>query len=524
MRNRTTVILTLVAAACLLASACGAAPSNRPEVAVDYGPPPARGAEETPAGAPPELEAPVNEMQWRECTPTVLGHYNLAEDIPGVTLECATFAVPADPAGRVAEWLNMGLTRATLPDTPTDAAPLVLTTGATQPASRALATMADTAGAILEERPIIAMDRRGTGLSDRISCFTRVLQEQQLDLGAGMGRDPVDAATTVGRESTLGCTDHIDPMETLFTAANAATDLEALREYWGVDRLALAGIGNGASVALAYASMFPGKLSRLILDSPPALPGSPPGLPGSDSVTAARQQAEGAERALETLASYCLSVQCALAPDPLVEIGALIERAGAGQLWPLTPGAIVTSIVGALGESSGAANERMDRLLDTLAAAREGDPSELVQLSFAMQAITADDGLFVGQCSDTTTRAVPETLRDTLGEWDSDYPHVGEVLALRQLLCVPWPALDPIELPSELLAPVLLAEGANDPWAGSGTHADLRGPLLASGAATYQVRWQGTGHGVLLHSQCGAQIVATMVTQGVVPTDNTCPA
>ncbi|MCW4353278.1 alpha/beta hydrolase [Hoyosella sp. YIM 151337] len=524
MRNRAAAVLILLLTACLLGTACGAAPSNRPEVAIDYGPPPAGPGPDTEAGALPELDVPQVEMGWQDCTTTVLGHYELQEETPGLTLECASFTVPADPSGQVAEWLNIGLTRARMEGTSTGAAPLVLTTGTSQPSSRALAAMAASAGPILEERPIVAIDRRGTGLSDRVSCFTRAIEEQQLDLGAGPGRDPVDAATTVGRDSTLGCTDHIDPMETLFSAANAAADLEALRTHWGVDRLALAGIGDGATVALAYASMFPGHLSRLILDSVPAMPGGTPTLPGSEAMTTAEQQAQGAEAALTVLASHCLAIDCALGPDLLSELRALLSRAAEGQVWPLTPGALVSTITGVLGDNAGTATERMDRLIGALEAARNGSPAELVELSFAVQAFTGDDGQFVGRCSDITTRAVPENVREVLEQWNSDYPHVGETLALRQLLCVAWPALDPIELPSEISAPVLLAEGANDAWVGDGTAADLRGPLQAGGAPTYLLRWQGTGHGVVLHSECGANIAAAMITTGALPADNTCPA
>ncbi|WP_049793697.1 alpha/beta hydrolase [Hoyosella subflava] len=518
-------MLALLLGACLFASACGAVPSNRPDVAIDYGPPPAGTRDDPIDGTPPELEAPQTAMRWQDCTATVLAHYNLDIDLPGVTLECVSFAVPSDPDGQVAEWLNIGLTRARLAETPEDVAPLVLTTGASQPASRALATMVETSGAILAERPIVAVDRRGTGLSDRVSCFTRALEEQQIDLGAGTpGRDPVDAAATVGRDSTLACTDHIEPLETLFTATNAAHDLDALRDFWGVDTLAVAGVGNGAVVALAYAALFPSGVSRLVIDSAPAVAESGPSMPGADSLAVAAQQAEGAEAALGTFGSYCQSIDCPLGPDPLGEIRSLLERAATGEAGPLTPGAVVTAILGSLGESSEPPNDRMERLAQELAAARGGTADGLIQLSYDMHSIMGDDGQFIGQCSDATTRAVPENIRELLDGWRSDYPHVGEVLALRQLLCAAWPAIDPVELPDELSAPTLLAEGENDPWSGRGTSADLRGSLLASGAPTFRLGWQGMGHGVLLHSQCGAQLIAAMITNGRVPEDNTCPA
>ena len=67
----------------------------------------------------------------------------------------------------------VGAMRARLPQTPTDAAPLVLTSGSDRASTDALAALA--AGpyaALLSTRPLVAVDRRGIGTSVAIDCLS----------------------------------------------------------------------------------------------------------------------------------------------------------------------------------------------------------------------------------------------------------------------------------------------------------------------------------------------------------------
>ena len=87
--------------------------------------------------------------------------------------------------------------------------------------------------------------------------------------GAVRGRQrPVANLADIVQNSTTSCTDTIAPGDSAYDNTHAATDIERLRSTWDVPALALIGIGNGAQVALSYASSHPDRVARLVLDSP----------------------------------------------------------------------------------------------------------------------------------------------------------------------------------------------------------------------------------------------------------------
>src|SRR5208337_135800 len=96
----------------------------------------------------------------------------------------------------------------------------------------------------------------------------------------------------------------IAPGDSAYDNSHAATDIERLRSIWDVPALALIGIGNGAQVALSYASSHPERVSRLVLDSPIAL--------GVGAEAAAEQKVKGQQAALDAFAAQCAAVSCPL--------------------------------------------------------------------------------------------------------------------------------------------------------------------------------------------------------------------
>jgi pimeloyl-ACP methyl ester carboxylesterase len=515
-RTRTAIVAALAAALC---ASCGAGPSDRPGYALER---PQAGAEPTEAPqAPgqPELSVPQRDLGWADCKREVFDFYGLDPAAGAATIECARFSSPLDPGGRVPESLIIELVRARLPQTPVDAAPLVLATGTEQPSSRALSNLA-AAGptALLAERPVVAIDRRGIGRSNPISCLGRALREEQIDLGilAMNAEDAADQALAVGRNSATTCSDQLTPIETLFTAANAANDLEELRRAWNSETLALLGVGDGATTALAYAAVHPDRVSRLILDGPPE--------PGGIALVNGEHRARGTENAIATFLAQCSALGCPLGPDPAGALRGLLDRASAGELMPLTAGAILTSIRGVLGDNQGTQQDRVRRLADALAAARDGRPEDVINLSYAMYEVISSDGQFVGRCSDLATRATADEVRAREEQWARDYPYSGRDTLLRLLLCSSWAALPPAPSPSRLEIPVLLIDGTQDPRSGSGGTAVLAGQLGAAGATTREISWRGMGHGATLNSDCAQRAAAGYTTSGEPPASGTiCP-
>ena len=97
---------------------------------------------------------------------------------------------------------------------------------------------------------VVALDLRGTGRSQALDC-------------PRMQADPTRRSIT----ALVDCADSPEADLNHYTTADNVHDLEALREAIGEKRIALYGISYGARLALAYASTYPNRVSRLLLDS-----------------------------------------------------------------------------------------------------------------------------------------------------------------------------------------------------------------------------------------------------------------
>src|SRR6185312_9162739 len=146
--------------------------------------------------------------------------------------------------------------------------------------------------------PIVAVDRRGIGMSGSLDCRDFFDREEMLSQAQFQpGDDPVANLGAVAMTATTSCTDTIAPGDSAYDNARAAEDLERLRSTWDVPRLAVLGIGNGAQVALAYAGSHPNKVARLVLDSPLPL--------GVAAEAAAEQRVKGEQAALDAFVAQC---------------------------------------------------------------------------------------------------------------------------------------------------------------------------------------------------------------------------
>ena len=87
-----------------------------------------------------------------------------SQPLPGVKLDCASYDADLDPINGATGTVSIGVVRATGPQTPDDAGPLVMTTGTDLPSSAQLPVWLSRAGAdVLKTHPIVAVDRRGIG-------------------------------------------------------------------------------------------------------------------------------------------------------------------------------------------------------------------------------------------------------------------------------------------------------------------------------------------------------------------------
>ncbi|OQS13654.1 hydrolase [Nocardia donostiensis] len=515
---RWTRAVVLASALSIMIAGCGAGPSDRPGVAVERPPVPGGATTTDAVPAPPRPGVPKTDLSWHPCTQPTFDQFGLGPAPAGLVLDCAEYSTPIDASGSVLGSFRTAAVRARLPQTPADAAPLVLTSGADRPSAATLAGLsAGPASALLAAHPIVAVDRRGIGGSQAIDCLPDDIRRGLHNNGQfAPGGDPVAAMTEFSQDGTIACRDFLQPYDGTFDTAHAADDIEQLRKQWQVDHIALLGTGNGALVALNYARKFGDHLARLILDSPVAV--------NADAVTRAEQRVQGAEAALTAFAQRCVGVGCALGPDPRAVVTSLVGKAAAGDLGDISANALLTAVTGFLGSPRADQAAQVAELADALAAADRGDRGGLTALIRRETAATASDGQFVNGCTDTQQPPAPAQAADLAKAWGEKYPVFGRAAAISLLTCSAWPANPAQPALEDLELPVLVLAGVADPVAGAG-QASVTGVLGTAGARHATVNWQGWGHPVSAHSGCAQQAVIDYLNEAKLPADGTaCPA
>src|ERR1700751_1247784 len=367
---------TILVAASIVVAGCVPGLAADPRFATNSGARP-QGAPTTkpPPPGPPPIAAPKNDLSWHDCTSQLFNDAAL-RPAPGIQLDCANYDADLDPANGGSGSVTIGVVRARSNQTPKDAGPLVFTTGTDLPSSAQLPVWLSQAGAdVLQTHPIVAVDRRGIGMSSPIDCRNRSDRQAMRDQAQFQtGDGPVANLSDISNTATTSCTDALAPAgDSGYDDAHAASDIERLRGLWDVPAVALLGIGNGAQLALAYAASRPDRVARLILDSPIAL--------GVNAEAAAEQRVKGQQAALDAFAGQCVAVNCALGPDPKGAVSALLADARAGKAPGRVPVAVMANaITVALGFPSGGRVGATTDLADALAAARSGDAGQLNNL------------------------------------------------------------------------------------------------------------------------------------------------
>ncbi|WP_028476627.1 alpha/beta hydrolase [Nocardia sp. CNY236] len=517
---RWTRAAVLAATVSIATAGCGVGPSDRPAVALQR--PAVADTTTTSANPPPppDAERPETDLGWGECPRSVLDSLDLESASTEVIFDCAEFATRIDAAGAIIGNFRAGAMRARLPQTPTDAPPVVLTSGASRASTATLAGLAfGSAAPLLAAHPIVAVDRRGIGRSQQIDCLPPEIRRGLAD-NAQFGpdsSDPVAQMMALSRDATIACRDFLQPYVGTFDAPHAADDIDELRKLWQVEHIMLLGIGNGANVALSYARKYGDHLARLILDSPEPV--------DTDAVTRTEYAVEGAEAAVAAFAQRCVGVGCSLGADPRSAIIDLVSRARAGELGDISASAVLTGLAGFLGDPRADQATRAAELSDALSAARDGDLDPLRVVIARGTAATESDGQFVNRCTDTPLPPTPSKATELASTWAERYPIFGEGAAVALMKCAAWPTTTAAPMPETSTVPVLVLGGVADPVVGRDGQPSVTGVLGAAGVQFSTLTWQGFGHPVSTHSTCAQQVMRDYLEGGRLPSDGSvCPA
>ncbi len=511
-----------IAVVALLAGACGAGPSERPEIAVEKQSPgtPETEQKKPQLPKPPALEVPKTDLAWTDCTDDQLSSTGYGPGPDKLILECATYESHIELDDPSTPDIDIAAMRARLPQTPEDAAPIVVTGGSERSSINTLtAIAAGPVSNLLAAHPLVAVDRRGSAKSGNTTCIDPQIARQIKDGGQFRNKTvPVtDEMVSLSQQATVKCTELLQPHELAMDAAHAADDLDLLRQEWDVETIALIGLGNGGRIALAYAAEYPGHLSRLIVDSPEAI--------GTDAQTVAEARAAGLEKAIDAFSQRCRALRCELGSDPRQAIEDLLSSARRGDLDGVSSKAVLTALRGFLGSPRGDLPNQITEFAKTIAAANDGDLTPLRDAIRREEAINATDGQFIMRCTDSQQAPPAATVQDLMNRWGKEYPVGGPEIALDLLACAAWPTSPSLTPVKDFRLPVLTMSSIADPVVGGGGVATVSGAITAAGGAASEVIWHGFGHPVLAHSQCAQQAAVEYLRAGKLPGNGgVCPA
>ncbi|MGI5216704.1 alpha/beta hydrolase [Nocardia sp. CA-290969] len=216
------------------------------------------------AGVPPVHADPAAQVQWGACPPDV------PADPP--QLQCATVPVPLDYSDPGGTQIDIMISRLASRKPEKRRGVLLLNPGGPGGTGLGLSKLLVTQGlpaAVLDSYDLIGMDTRGVGHSAPVSCgFT----DDQAYFGNIPPYAPDDAAVDAqaviaqGVAEQCAANDHEGRLRQLSTA-NTARDLDRIRAALGEDKASFLGFSYGTALGAAYASMFPDRADRVVLDS-----------------------------------------------------------------------------------------------------------------------------------------------------------------------------------------------------------------------------------------------------------------
>ncbi|OLR92249.1 alpha/beta hydrolase [Actinokineospora bangkokensis] len=214
-----------------------------------------------PATAQP---APTTRPQWGPCPADVASG--------AVVLECATVPVPLDYTDPGGTAIDIMISRLPSTDPGKRRGVLLLNPGGPGGSGLSLPATLSRMGipdSVLDAYDLIGMDTRGIGHSAPVSCGFTVDQDYR-------GNVPPyavdDAAVLREAEKAKAVADQCAAHDTgdrlrHLTTANTARDLDRVRAALGEEKASYLGYSYGSALGAAYASLFPDRTDRVVLDS-----------------------------------------------------------------------------------------------------------------------------------------------------------------------------------------------------------------------------------------------------------------
>lgn len=384
---------------------------------------------------------------------------------------------------------------------------------------------------VRETYDVVGVDPRGVGESTPIDCVDGP------DFDAYVAGDPdpdTDAEVAELREATTafgeGCLEKSGDLAAHVSTEEAARDMDVVRALLGQEQMDWFGASYGTQLGATYASLFPEKVGRMVLDGAVD--------PAQGVVESSLGQATGFQRAIRAYAEACVQLEsCPLGDDAdeaVQQVRDLLDRLDeqplpTGTDRELTEGLAFYGIAVTLYDKA-----TWVVLSQALTVALQGDGQVLLRLSdayFQRQPDGSFDGnigevITVISCLDARERLTLEETEGVLDRFEQASPVFGRALGWGTLACTDWPieAENPqIEIDATGAPPIIVLGTTRDPatpYENSQALADQLGPDVG-----VLVTREGDGHTAYTSGNtCITEAIDTFYVDGTVPEDDlTCP-
>lgn len=204
----------------------------------------------------------ITPIEWGKCPPIQEGFP------PGSNQECATVSVPLDYRAPSGAKIDIAISRIKASNPAKRRGVLLLNSGG--PGGRGLDmprfALALFPQSIAETYDLIGFDPRGVGRSAPITCG--LTPEQASETFPQLEQDgSFEATATFARDVADGCAASAGPVLPFITTANTARDMDRIRIALGETKVSYFAYSYGAYLGAAYASLFPNRTDRFVLDS-----------------------------------------------------------------------------------------------------------------------------------------------------------------------------------------------------------------------------------------------------------------
>jgi pimeloyl-ACP methyl ester carboxylesterase len=216
------------------------------------------GLQSLPATAATPVPPP---LQWGRCPAP-------PEGLPDAGQECATLVVPKDYRNPNGEKIQIAVSRVTSAK-PSERRGVLFSNpggpgGAGVDLPRVFSTLMPKE--VLDRYDLIGFDPRGIGYSTTVSCGLNLREVDQvyvpLEQPGGFS-----ATTNLMRQTAERCRQTSGNLLPFITTPNTARDMEQLRLALGEPKISYLGYSYGTALGATYASLYPNRTDRFVLDS-----------------------------------------------------------------------------------------------------------------------------------------------------------------------------------------------------------------------------------------------------------------